>query len=165
MRIPKGKGDGAVAPSLGGTGAAVDGGASTEGTGARDDEVVAPSAATLSCDMPTSTHVGELRRAALRRSMRACRSVGVTSGREELHEVTVAGCPEFKTPEPNLVSRWERIRGVHGKWVGSARHPWRSNGNKREMSRSAPTWRANCRRPDPGVRIPTSKCCVFPRPR
>ena len=28
---------------------------------------------TLSCDMPTSTHVGELRRAALRRSMRACR--------------------------------------------------------------------------------------------
>ena len=35
--------------------------------------VVAPSAATLSCDMSTSTHVGELRRAALRRSMRACR--------------------------------------------------------------------------------------------
>jgi len=23
----------------------------------------------------------------------------------------------------------------------------------------------NCRCPDPGVRIPTSKCCVFPRPR
>ena len=68
LRIPKGKGDGAVAPSLGGAGAAVDGGA-----GARDDEVVAPSAATLCCDMPTSTHVGELRRAALRRSMRACR--------------------------------------------------------------------------------------------
>ena len=73
LRIPKGKGDGAVAPSLGGTGAAVDGGAGADGAGARDDEVVAPSAATLSCDMPTSTHVGELRRAALRRSMRACR--------------------------------------------------------------------------------------------
>ena len=73
LRIPKGKGDGAVAPSLGGTGAAVDGGAGADGSGARDDEVVAPSAAMLSCDMPTSTHVGELRRAALRRSMHACR--------------------------------------------------------------------------------------------
>ena len=61
LGIPKGKGDGAVAPSLGGTGAAV------------ADEVVAPSSVTLSCDMPTSTHVGELRGAALRRSMRACR--------------------------------------------------------------------------------------------
>ena len=73
LRIPKGKGDGAVAPSLGGTGAVVDDGADADGAGARDDEVVAPSAATLSCDMPTSTHVGELRRAAQRRSMRACR--------------------------------------------------------------------------------------------
>ena len=73
LRIPKGKGDGAVAPSLGGTRAAVDGGAGADGAGARADEVVAPSAATLSCDMPTSTHVVELRRAALLRSMRACR--------------------------------------------------------------------------------------------
>ena len=73
LRIPKRKDDGTVAPSLGGTGAAVGGGASANGTGARGDEVVAPSAATLSWDMPTSTHVGELRRAALRRSMRACR--------------------------------------------------------------------------------------------
>ena len=73
LRNLKGKGDGAVAPSLGGTGAAVDGGASADGAGARDDEVVALSAATLSCDMTTSTHVGELRRAALRRTMRACR--------------------------------------------------------------------------------------------
>ena len=73
LRIPKGKGDGAVAPSLGGTRAAVDGGASADGAGACGDEVVTPSAAMLSCDMPTSTHVGELRRAALRRSMRACR--------------------------------------------------------------------------------------------
>ena len=73
LRIPKSKGDGAVAPSLGGTGAAVDGGAGANGAGARDDEVVAPSAGMLSCDMPTSIHVGELRRAALCRSMRACR--------------------------------------------------------------------------------------------
>ena len=73
MLMPKGKDDGAVAPSLGGTGAAVDGGAGADGAGARDDEVVAPSAATLSCDMPTSTHVVELRHAALRGSMRACR--------------------------------------------------------------------------------------------
>ena len=71
--IPKGKGNDVVAPSLGGNGAAVDGGAGADGAGARDDEVVAPSTATLSCDMPTPTHVGELRRAALRRSMRACR--------------------------------------------------------------------------------------------
>ena len=73
MRILKGKGDGTVAPSLGGTGAVVDGGASADGAEARDDEVVAPSAVTLSYDMPTSTHVGELRRAALRRSIHACR--------------------------------------------------------------------------------------------
>ena len=72
LRIPKGKGDDAVAPSLGGTGAVVEGGAGAVGAGARDDEVVAPSATTLSCDMQTSTPMGELRRAALRRSMRTC---------------------------------------------------------------------------------------------
>ena len=74
LRIPKGKGDGTVAPSLGGTGAAVDDGAGADGTEARDDEVVTLPATTLSCDMPTSTHVGELRRVALRRSMRASRA-------------------------------------------------------------------------------------------
>ena len=73
LHIPKGKGDGAVAPSLGGTGAAVDDGAGVADTEARDDEVVASLAVTLSCDMATSTHVGELRRAARRRSTRACR--------------------------------------------------------------------------------------------
>ena len=73
LRIPKGKGDGAVAPPLGGPGAAVDDGASVGDAEARDDEAMAPSAATLSCDMATSTHVGELRRAARRRSTRACR--------------------------------------------------------------------------------------------
>ena len=73
LRILKGKGDGAIAPSLGSTGAAVDDGGGADGAGACDDEVVAPSAAMLTCDMPTSTHVGELWRAALRRSMRACR--------------------------------------------------------------------------------------------
>ena len=73
LRIMKGKGDGAVAPPLGGTGAAVDDGAGVDDAEARDDEAVASSAATLSCDMATSTHVGELRRAAWRRSTRACR--------------------------------------------------------------------------------------------
>ena len=73
MRIPKGKGDGAVAPSLGGTGATVDDGAGVDDAEARDDEAVAPSSATLSCDMATSPHVGELRHAARHRSMRACR--------------------------------------------------------------------------------------------
>ena len=73
LRIPKGKGDGAVAPPLGGTGAAVDDGASVDDAEARDDEAVAPLAVMLSCDMPASTHVGELWRAARRRSARACR--------------------------------------------------------------------------------------------
>ena len=73
LRIPKGKGDGTVAPPLGGTGAAVDDGAIVGDAEARYDDAVAPSAATLSCDMATSTHVGELRRAARRRSTRACR--------------------------------------------------------------------------------------------
>jgi len=34
---------------------------------------MAPSVATLSRDMATSTHIGEVRRAARRRSLRACR--------------------------------------------------------------------------------------------
>ena len=60
------------------------------------------------------------------------RSDGVVSRREELQEVTVTGCPELETPEPDHVSCWERIRDTHRVWVGSARHPWRSNENKRE---------------------------------
>ena len=40
---------------------------------ARDDEVVALLVVMLSSDMPASTHVGELWRAARRRSARACR--------------------------------------------------------------------------------------------
>ena len=57
----------------GGTRVAVDDGAGTADAEARDDEAVAPSAATLSRDMATSTHVGEVRRAARRLSARACR--------------------------------------------------------------------------------------------
>ena len=88
------------------------------------------------------------------------------SGGEELHEVTVAGCPELDTPELDHASSWKRIRDAHGVWVGSARHPWRSNGKKREnVTPLSPTWRANCRCSDPGARIPTSECCMFPRPR
>ena len=68
MRIPKGKGDDEVGAPLGGTGAAVDDGIRADDTEARDGEVVAPLAMMLSCDMPASTHVGELWRAA-----RACR--------------------------------------------------------------------------------------------
>ena len=73
MRIPKGKGDNEVEPSQGGTGATVDDGVGADDAEARDDEAVAPLAAMLSCDMPASTHVGELWRAARRRSARACR--------------------------------------------------------------------------------------------
>ena len=63
MRIPKGKGDGEVEPSLGGTGAAADDDAGAGNAEARDDEAMAPLAAMLSCDMLASTHVGELWRA------------------------------------------------------------------------------------------------------
>ena len=35
----------------------------------------------------------------------------------------------------------------------------------RRIVESVPIWRANCQCPDPEVRIPTSKCCVFSRPR
>ena len=73
LRIPKGKGDGTVAPSLGGSGAAFGGGAGTDSARARGDKVATSLAAMLGCDTSASTHVGELSRAALRRSMRACR--------------------------------------------------------------------------------------------
>ena len=73
LRNPKGKGDGEVEPPLGGTGVAADGGAGADDAEARDDGAVAPLAVMLSCDMPASTHVGELWRAARRHSARACR--------------------------------------------------------------------------------------------
>ena len=73
LRIPKGKGEGEVEPHMGGTSTAAGDGASTDDAEARDDETVAPFASMLSCDMLASTHVGELWRAARRRSARACR--------------------------------------------------------------------------------------------
>ena len=73
LRILKGKGDGEVEPPLGGTGAAADDGARADDAEARDDDAVASLAVMLSCDMPASTHMGELWSAARRRSARACR--------------------------------------------------------------------------------------------
>ena len=73
LHIPKGKGDGEVEPPVGGTGTTADDGAGVDDAEARDDETMALLAAMLSCDMPASTHVGELWRAARRRSARACR--------------------------------------------------------------------------------------------
>ena len=73
LRIPKGKGDGKIEPPLGGAGAAADDSAGADDAEARDDEAVALLAVMLSCDMPASTHVGELWGAARRRSARACR--------------------------------------------------------------------------------------------
>ena len=70
---PEGEGRRRSRAPLGGTRAAVDDGAGVADAETRDDEAVAPSTATLSRDMATSTHVGELRRAARRRSTRACR--------------------------------------------------------------------------------------------
>ena len=56
--------------------AAVDDGVGAADAEARDDEAVAPSVAMLSRDMATSTRMGELRRAARRRSTRG--EVGVS---------------------------------------------------------------------------------------
>ena len=38
-----------------------------------------------------------------------CKEVGVDSGWEALHEVTIAGCPKLEAPEPDHVPSWERI--------------------------------------------------------
>ena len=64
LRIPKGNGDGTVAPSLGGTEAVLGGGGGA----------ATSSAMAADCEAPTSTNVGVARRAALRRSTRACRA-------------------------------------------------------------------------------------------
>ena len=95
MRIPKEKGDGEVEPPLGGTGAAAADGAGADGAEARDDEAVAPLAMMLSCDMPASTHAGELGHDARRRSARAC------------HECW-----------PERLSRWAGEVGVTGLHLG-----------------------------------------------
>jgi len=73
LRIPKGKGDAEVKPSLGGTSAAAGDDVGADDAEARDDETVVPLAVMLSCDMPVSTYMGELWRAARCRSARACR--------------------------------------------------------------------------------------------
>ena len=91
LRIMKGKGDGAVAPPLGDTGAAAGDGAGAHDAEVRDDEAVAPSAVMLSWDMPASTHVGELRRAARRRSTRACRKCWPECLLRRAGEVGVSG--------------------------------------------------------------------------
>ena len=90
LRIPKGKGDAEVEPPLGGTSAAGDG-AGADDAEARDDEAVAPLAVTLSCDMPASAHVGELWRAARRRSARAYRECWPERPLRRAGEVGVTG--------------------------------------------------------------------------
>ena len=73
LHIPKGKGDGEVEPPLGSTDAAAEDGGDAGDAGARDDDAAASLAVMLSRDMPASTHMGELWRAARRRSARARR--------------------------------------------------------------------------------------------
>ena len=91
---------------------------------------------------------------------------GVASGREELHEVAVASCSKLETPEPDQMSRWERTRNTHGVWVGSARHPWRSNGKKREKCHAAlpypgaPTVGVPTR--GPGSKLVNAACFLVP---
>ena len=88
---PDGEGRRRSRAPLGGTKAAVDDGAGVAGAEARDDEAVAASIATLSRDMATSTHVGELRRTAQRRSMRACRECWPERLLRRVGEVGVSG--------------------------------------------------------------------------
>ena len=88
---PEGEGRRRSRAPPGGTRAIVDDGAGVADAEARDDEAVAPSVATLSRDMATSTHVGELRRAARRRSMRACRECWPERLLHRAGEVGVAG--------------------------------------------------------------------------
>ena len=73
LHIPKGKGDAGVKPPLGGTSAVAGDDVGADDAEARDDDAMAPLAVMLSCDMPASTHVGELWHAAQRRSALACR--------------------------------------------------------------------------------------------
>ena len=93
------------------------------------------------------------------------RGDGVASGREEPHEVTVAGRSELETPEPDHKSCWEWIRNTHGVWVGSARHPWKSNGKKRENVTQlplpgAPTVGVPTR--GPGSQLVNAACFLVP---
>ena len=88
---PNGEGRRHSRTPLGGTRAAVDDGAGVAGAEERDDEAVAPPTATLSCDMATSTHVGEMRRAAQRRSTRACRECWPERLLRRASEVGVSG--------------------------------------------------------------------------
>ena len=76
---------------LGGPRAAVDDGAGAADAEARDDEAVVPSVATLSRDMATSTHVGEVRRVARRRSAHACRECWPERLLRRAGEVGVSG--------------------------------------------------------------------------
>ena len=62
-----------LSPPLGGTGTAADDSASADDVEVRDDDAVAPLAVMPSCDMPASTHAGELGHDARRRSVRSCR--------------------------------------------------------------------------------------------
>ena len=70
-------------------------------------------------------------------------SVEVDSGREDLHEVTVAGCPKLKTPEPDHNARRKRVRYAY--------HLEIKREQKMIVTQRAPTWRANCRCPDLAV--------------
>ena len=80
-----------------------------------------------------------------------CQDVGADSGREALHEVTVAGCPKLEAPEPDHVPSWERIRHAHRKRVWSARHLEINWETEQSCHAASPTWRANCRCPDLAV--------------
>ena len=88
---PDGEGRRRSRAPLGGTRVAVDDGAGAADAETRDDEAVAPSAATLSSDMATSTHVGELRHAARRHSTRAYRECWPERLLRRAGEVGVSG--------------------------------------------------------------------------
>ena len=88
---PDGEGRRRSRTPLGGTRPAVDDGTGAADAEARDDEAMAPLAATLSRNMATSTHVGELRCAARRCSARACRECWPERLLRRAGEVGVSG--------------------------------------------------------------------------
>ena len=96
LRIPKGKGGAEVELPLGGTSAAAGDDAGVDNAEARDDKAVAPLAVTLSCDMPASTHVGELWRAARCCSARACRERWPEHPLRRAGEVEVTGLRPYE---------------------------------------------------------------------
>ena len=130
-----------------------------------------PLAAMLGRGTSSSTHMGELSRAALRRSMRAYRVRWPERLLRRVGGVGVSGLASggrSSMSKPLPVATKSRLPNRSTVPAGSGRGSsaiQETRENEDKMSRSAaPTWRANCRCPDPAVRHQLVKCCVIPHP-